>query len=223
MATESDLMLTKLDQLQGNVKRYYRNKESYDWTRAADTFVGLETLFHRYRCKETLKLVNEIEPKGHLLDVGCGTGLITRFLPPGTVALDLNPRNLQKAKQYAGQARFILCDAEGMVPLRDQSLDVAVCTETLEHLIYPSHAVKEIFRVLKPNGFLVGSVPGRSLIWKLRWLSSSKNSFDEEPYHKHYNQEELEELLSEYFSIHRLYSKNFQMSWFFVVVKKANP
>ncbi len=29
-----------------------------------------------------------------MLDAGCGTGLNLRHLPPGSVGLDLNPRNL---------------------------------------------------------------------------------------------------------------------------------
>ena len=209
--------------LEEQVKRYYRYSENYDWTQAADRFIGLETIFHRTRCTEILGLVNELKPRGAFLDVGCGTGLITRFLPSGTLAIDLNPRNLEKAKQYAVKARFVLCDAEGTIPLRDQSLDVAICTETLEHLLHPLQALKEISRVLKPNGFLFGSVPGRSPIWSFRWLSSSKNSFNEEPYHKHYSRGELKELLSHHFSIRRFYSRHLQMSWFFVAVKKANP
>lgn len=206
--------------LEEQVKRYYRDTENYDWTRAADTFIGLETIFHRTRCTETLKLVKEVKHHGRYLDVGCGTGLITRFLPSGTVGIDLNPRNLQKAKQYAAQARFVLGDAEGTLPLRDQSLDLAVCTETLEHLLCPLQALKEIYRVLKPNGVLVGSVPGESPIWKLRWTSSSRKSFHEEPYHKHYRRDEVKMLLSQYLHIEKLYAKYLQMNWFFLARKK---
>ena len=206
--------------LQEQVKHYYRNTENYDWTHAADTFIGLETIFHRTRCTETLKLVEEVKPQGRSLDVGCGTGLITRFLPSGTVGIDLNPRNLQKAKQYAAQARIVLCDAEGTIPLRDQSVDLAICTETLEHLLHPLQALKEVNRVLKPEGVLVGSVPGCSPIWKLRWTSSSRNSFNEEPYHKHYNRQELKLLLSEHFTIRKLYAKYLQLNWFFLAIKK---
>jgi SAM-dependent methyltransferase len=202
------------------VNHYYRCTENYDWTRAVDKFIGPETIFHWVRCTETLKLVNKANSSGRYLDVGCGTALITRHLPPGTVGIDLNPRNLQKAKQYAADTRFIHCDAEGTIPLRDQSLDVVVCTETLEHLLYPHHALKEINRVLKPKGTLIGSVPGRSPIWELRWTSRSSNSFIEEPYHKHYYRDEVEMLLTQFFTIQKLYSKYFKMNWFFVAAKK---
>ena len=209
-----------IENLEERVKRYYRYSENYDWTRAADSFIGLETIQHRARCKETLRLVKKVNSHGRCLDIGCGTALITRSLPSGTIGIDLNPRNLQKAKGYAAGAKFIQCNAEGTIPLRNQCIDIAVCTETVEHLLYPLKALEEISRVLKPNGLLLGSVPGRSPIWSLRWMSSSKNYFNEEPYHKHFSRDEVRTLLSRNFYIQELYSKYFKMNWFFVALKK---
>ena len=138
------------DTLEEKVKHYYRHVESYDWTRAADSFVGPETFFHRARSREIVRLLESIRPRpARCLDVGCGTALITRRLPPGAVGLDLNPRNLEKARRYAPEAVFINCDVEGRIPLADESFDLAVCTEMLEHLIHPERTVAEIRRVLK--------------------------------------------------------------------------
>lgn len=206
-----------LDQnLEERVKHYYRKVENYDWTRAADSFRGLETLFHRARCRETVRLINRMGPKASCIDFGCGTGLVTRHLPGRAVGIDLNPRNLQKALRYAPAARFVLCDAEGPTPMRDQAFDLAVCTEMLEHLLHPQRALDEVHRVLRPGGWLIGSVPGRSIIWKLRGLSSSRGHFAEEPYHKHYRRAEIQTLLSERFQVVRLYSTYLRMNWFFV-------
>lgn len=207
--------------LEERVKHYYRHVEEYDWTRAADRFVGPETLFHRARRDEILKLVRRHAPAPRrTLDVGCGTALITRSLPGEKVSgVDLNPRNLRKARLYAPSAHFILCDAEEALPFADESFDLVVCTEMLEHLINPERTVREIRRVLSSGGRLVGSVPGRSFIWGLRGLSSSKASFAEEPYHKHYRRAEAESLLSEHLRIEKLYSKHLRMNWFFVCGK----
>ena len=197
------------------IKEYYRKTENYDWTNAVDRFIGPETLFHRARCQQVMRLIKRVAVSGRYLDVGCGTALMTRRLPPHTVGLDLNPRNLAKARKYAPQASFLICDAEGQIPLASSSFDLAVCTEMLEHLLYPERALAEIRRVLKPGGLLIGSVPGRSVIWKLRWMSRSKGAFVEEPYHKHYRREEVRQLISQHFSLEQLYSKHWQMNWFF--------
>ena len=99
--------------------------------------------------------------------------------------------------------------------------DVAICTEVLEHLLDPLKAVGEIHRILKSLGMLVGSVPGRSPLWKLRWLSASRQAFADEPYHKHYSRQDIEQLLFPHFHIQSLYSKHLELNWFFVAVKKV--
>ena len=75
-----DLDDQKLKALELQVKHYYRHVENYDWTRATDRFIGLETLFHWVRSREILKLVKRVDKCGHCLDIGCGTALITRHI-----------------------------------------------------------------------------------------------------------------------------------------------
>jgi SAM-dependent methyltransferase len=202
--------------LGSRVKDYYRHVEDYDWTRAVDSFVGLETFFHRVRCRETLKLINRYRDAGRYIDIGCGTALVTRHLPEQSVGIDLNPRNLRKARGYARASLFILCDAEGSLSVRSESFDIAVCTEMLEHLLHPERALAEIQRVLRPGGRLIGSVPGRSVVWKLRGLSTSRRCFTEEPYHKHYRRAEVQALISQRFELDQLYPTYLGMNWFFV-------
>ena len=63
------------------IKNYYRHIENYDWTHAADKFIGPETILHRLASsRSTLELIGKFG-KGNYLDVGCGTGLILRQLP----------------------------------------------------------------------------------------------------------------------------------------------
>lgn len=49
------------------------------------------------------------------------------------------------------------------IPVPDQSFDVIMCTEVLEHLPYPQKALIEFGRILKPTGYLILTAPFCSL------------------------------------------------------------
>lgn len=74
-------------------------------------------------------------------------------------------KNLFDHKVYIGIDRFeradVVSDAEAL-PLTSGKADSILCTEVLEHLPEPHHALVEMRRVLAPSGFLVLTVP---LIW----------------------------------------------------------
>lgn len=198
------------------IKHYYKYIENYDWTKTADRFQGLETFFHKIREKAIVRLIKKYGKGDKYLDAGCGTGLILRHLPENSMGLDLNPRNLDKAKKYAPCAHLIEGDIEAM-PFPDKKFNTVICSEVLEHLLYPQKAVKEIKRILESGGILIGSVPKYSFIWKLRFLSSSRKCFKKEPYHKNYRKKEIKELLSSFKII--LVSSLVSMNWVFVAKK----
>ncbi|HKY88536.1 MAG TPA: class I SAM-dependent methyltransferase [Candidatus Limnocylindrales bacterium] len=176
------------------VKDYYRYVETYDWVAVADGLKGLEALFHRNRERVVRRLVRKYARSDlPILDAGCGTGLNLRHLPPGSVGLDINPRNVEAVSRRLPEHRVILGDVEGM-PLDDGAFGTVLCTEVLEHVPDPRQALTEIRRVLVPGGVLIGSVPARSWIWRLRFLSSTCPR--DEPFHNEYTPAEVRELLA---------------------------
>ena len=50
----------------------------------------------------------------------------------------------------------------GQIPLDDESVDLAFCTEALEHVLDPMHALGEIRRVLKPGGLFLATTPNQA-------------------------------------------------------------
>lgn len=50
-------------------------------------------------------------------------------------------------------------DVQNMYLIKDEEVDVVFCLEVLEHVQNPFKAVSEIYRILKPGGLIIGSVP----------------------------------------------------------------
>jgi ubiquinone/menaquinone biosynthesis C-methylase UbiE len=175
------------------VRDYYRDIETYDWVDVAVIVRGLEAFFHRNRRRTVRTLLKRYRAQEPMLDAGCGTGLNLASMPPGSTGIDLNPRNLDLIRKRLPDRQLVEGDIEKM-PFDDASFATVVCTEVLEHVPYPATALKEIHRVLKPGGMLIGSVPCRSFIWKLRFLSSTCPG--DEPFHNEYVKPQVREMLA---------------------------
>ena len=97
----------------------------------------------------------------HVLDVGCGTGAVSRVLASwpsvGEVtAVDPSPIFLAKARELATEISnlsFQEGDARSL-PFDDGSFDVAVFHTCLCHIPGPEQALEEAFRVLRSRGHL---------------------------------------------------------------------
>lgn len=68
----------------------------------------------------------------------------------------------------------IVCDLnrEGLIlPVEDQTFDLILCTEVLEHLLWPQRLLEEMHRILAPGGKILLSVPNiASLAYRIAWL-----------------------------------------------------
>jgi methionine biosynthesis protein MetW len=103
------------------------------------------------------------------LDVGCGSGnsyaAELRRRGVSYVGVDVSSRAVELARE-SGLNAHVIEDA-ATLPLADESFDLVLCVEVLEHLFAPHEAAREIGRVLKPGGRLVVSTPNVAY-WRLR-------------------------------------------------------
>jgi ubiquinone/menaquinone biosynthesis C-methylase UbiE len=176
------------------VKDYYRDVETYDWVDVADNLRGLEAFFHRNRARVVRRLIAQhAMPGAPILDAGCGTGLNLRHLPAGSTGVDINPRNVALLRSRLPDHRIVEGDVEAL-PFDGGSFGTVLCTEVIEHIPDPAAALREFRRVLQPDGMLIGSVPARSAIWKLRFLSSTCPH--SEPFHNEYLPHEVRDMLA---------------------------
>ena len=186
------------------VKDYYRDVETYDWVDVADNLRGLEAFFHKNRARVVRRMVARYAtPNAPILDAGCGTGLNLRHLPVGSTGIDINPRNVELLRQRLPSHTIVEGDVEAL-PFEDGCFGSVLCTEVIEHIPDPSAALAEFRRVLQPGGVLIGSVPARSAIWKLRFLSSTCPH--SEPFHNEYLPPEVRAMLAGWRVEHLSYS-----------------
>jgi SAM-dependent methyltransferase len=93
-----------------------------------------------------------------VLDLGCGTGnyyapLIQRLPDVNYYGLDLSSGLLVK---HAAQNRVLLGDAQ-QIPFADHTFDVVMANHMMYHVADVDATIKEIRRVLKPDGVFVAA------------------------------------------------------------------
>jgi SAM-dependent methyltransferase len=93
---------------------------------------------------------------GRAVDVGCGIGDFLQFRP-NTVGVDINPHTVAYCQQRGLDARLIEPD---VLPFDDASFDSALLDNVLEHIAEPAALLRELHRVLRPEGLLLIGVPG---------------------------------------------------------------
>lgn len=99
------------------------------------------------------------------LDVGCGTGAVLQWLNTHgfeATGLDMSDLALNFCKEKKLVAIKGLAD---QLPCPDNSFDLVTALDVLEHLDDDKKAVKEIYRVLKPGGVCVVTVPAHQSLW----------------------------------------------------------
>ena len=96
----------------------------------------------------------------HFLDIGCGSGTVSLYLAKTCAAtitgIDIDKKEIKKAQSRANKfsIHFLLADAIHL-PFKDETVGVVTCFDVLHHIKAWKNALKEIKRVLKPNGYLI--------------------------------------------------------------------
>lgn len=141
--------------------RLQRRIQRYGWDLAARAY---EPLWHAQLASAQAALVAGAALAGgqRVLDVACGTGLVTfeaadAVGPEGSVlGVDLSAGMIEAARgveRPRSNAEFLRMDAESL-RLPDEAFDAVLCGLGLMYVPNPGRALREMRRVLKPGGRL---------------------------------------------------------------------
>ncbi|MEM2569847.1 MAG: class I SAM-dependent methyltransferase [Candidatus Bathyarchaeia archaeon] len=143
------------------LKDYFKkaSKEDFEISATLRTFQVQPKLL-----KELISFLNEkLEGRERMCDLGCGYGFIPFMLGEilgfqETYGVDINKERLEKAEK---RLKRILCiDLEtSSLPFPENYFDLVTCFGVLEHLRFFDNPIKEAYRILKPKGLFLVSIP----------------------------------------------------------------
>ncbi len=164
------------------------------------------TMEHYQRYYSVLPLIRG----KNILDAACGEGYGTALLAQEAAwvtGVDISPDAIARAKENYGTCRNIeFMEASiATLPFADQSMDVVVSFETIEHVPedIQRRFLDEIARVLKKDGFLIMSTPNKEIY-------SDRPGYHNEFHIKEFYKEEFLEFLKKRFSDVSLYDQFFE-------------
>jgi ubiquinone/menaquinone biosynthesis C-methylase UbiE len=135
-------------------------------------FPDLSFLFRRMQ-EVTVEQVNARQGE-RILDVGCGRAIDAVELGKGDwECLGLEPSHtmIGHAKEYINEKSAAVLLVRGIgegLPFKDGSFDTVMCKGALDHFPHPDMAIREMARVLKPQGKAVIAIANfESLSFKL--------------------------------------------------------
>jgi len=136
-------------------------------------FIGHFVRLFNKEYERVMLLFLEENPEARLLDLGCRDGQFTMKMANkiGTryvYGVDLSEEELEKAGDNG--VGGIVGDLDKRFPIGDEAFDVVCASQIIEHLSNTDGFLKEIYRVLKPGGYLVISTPNLASYHNVAYL-----------------------------------------------------
>ena len=109
-------------------------------------------------------IANHVNSGEHILEFGCATGLLSRYLKEekncSVVGVEISEEALKQASPYLSLP--VLCDIESgewKEAVKDMRFDSIIFGDVLEHLRFPHNALRDAAAFLKKDGKVLFSVP----------------------------------------------------------------
>jgi 2-polyprenyl-3-methyl-5-hydroxy-6-metoxy-1,4-benzoquinol methylase len=137
------------------------------------------------RLHTAMKYIEEHAPYEHVLDFGCGSGVMLAFLAQRSqhvTAMDIDLVPLDRVKKYIPLEQNVLVLDANQVPisqLTSKSFHLINALDVLEHVDDLPRTLADLLNLLKPGGRLVVSGPTENILYQIgRRLAGPEYSGD---------------------------------------------
>ncbi len=153
-----------------NMKKKYDERiineirhSDYLLKKGAGNIWNWESAAGKIRWQRRVKLLCEkLKENWQVLELGCGTGYFTKELAKTNckvIAVDIAFNLIKEAKKIINKKNiYFVIDNAYQMNFKNKSFNAVIGSSVLHHLII-DEALREIYRVLKPNGIIVFTEP----------------------------------------------------------------
>jgi methionine biosynthesis protein MetW len=118
-----------------------------------------------------LQIAEMAPANSDVLELGCATGYVSKLLKEKgcrIIGIELDAEAAERARRHCD--KVITGDAGdlGLLLSAGGPFDCILCGDILEHLSDPPSVMKALIGMLKPQGYLLASLPNIAY-WKMRW------------------------------------------------------
>lgn len=157
---------------------FYENSERLEYHPASllakkrtgiKRLVAFDDRFERVK-KELEKLITQNASfPVKILDIGVGDGVYEASLEKEIkekcefFGVDISIKQMMRAKKLLKELKVVDLNSQKL-PYKDNTFDIVITSELLEHVFYPEKILQEVRRVLKRNGFMLLTFPNSSCL-----------------------------------------------------------
>ncbi len=139
----------------------------------------LQKIWHGIKIAQAKRILSGLQ-FSNCLDVGCASGYMISQIQqdsPGKkyFGVDIYNKAIKFAKQRYPKISFKVASS-GKLPFKDNSFDLSLCYETIEHVEDPEKTLKEIRRVLKKGGTLILAMDSGNWVFRVVWFVWEKTT-----------------------------------------------
>jgi len=148
-------------------KEYYENKEAvFHHKDYLENFTRYRDIFDKI-FEHRLRQVTRFKANGKLLEIGCAYGFLLNFFRQN--GWDVSGVEISEESSSYARKRFglkVVTDTIEHAGYSDGEFDAILMLDIIEHLPDPVVSLKEVRRIIKPDGILIVQVPYELSHWE---------------------------------------------------------